>query len=70
MPSRRDIETSWRQKEATMTMLSILAIYVDLNIKEEKLDGTIAKALEGIQTLDYQSFSFKLCKECFIFIVT
>jgi hypothetical protein len=36
MPSRRDIETCWRQKEATVTMLSILAIYVDLNIKEEK----------------------------------
>jgi hypothetical protein len=35
-PSRRDIETCWRQKEATMTMLNILAIYIDLNIKEEK----------------------------------
>jgi hypothetical protein len=51
-------------------MLNILGIYIALNIKEEKGDETIAKALEGIQTLDYQSFSFKMCKECFIFIVT
>jgi hypothetical protein len=37
MPSRRDIETCWRQKEVMVTMLNILATYVDLNIKEGKV---------------------------------
>jgi hypothetical protein len=52
MPSRRDIETCWRQKEVTMTMLNILAIYESKHLIIKALVSICVKNVSYFFSLD------------------